>query len=140
MTAEKKALFLETLAETCSVKAAAEAAGIRTAYCYRLKLKDAAFAAEWQDAIAIGYAQVEERLILDATGRAANDDDADGGAPGRMDKYEREQALNLLKYHREEAIFRTTSRRGPAGGLAAEDETDRAILARLAIVRKRLGR
>src|SRR5438309_2321108 len=45
VTAEKKALFLETLAETCSVKAAAEAAGIRTAYCYRLKLKDAAFAA-----------------------------------------------------------------------------------------------
>src|SRR4051812_14475026 len=32
VTAEKKAVFLATLAETCSVKAAADAAGIRTGY------------------------------------------------------------------------------------------------------------
>jgi len=140
VTAEKKAVFLATLAETCSVKAAAGAAGIATGYCYRLKLSDADFSAKWQEAIAIGYAQVEERLILDAMGRAANDAAADDSAGGRMDKYEREQALNLLKWHREEAVLGTTSKRGGAGRISGEDETDRAILARLAIVRKRLRR
>jgi hypothetical protein len=138
VTAEKKAVFLATLAETCSVKAAADAAGIGTGYCYRLKLSDAEFSAKWQEAIAIGYAQVEERLILDAMGRAANDAAADEA--GRMDKYEREQALNLLKWHREEAVLGTTSRGGRAGRISREEETDRAILARLAIVKKRLRR
>src|SRR5439155_15568592 len=51
VTAEKKAVFLATLAETCSVKAAAGAAGIATGYCYRLKLSDADFSAKWQEAI-----------------------------------------------------------------------------------------
>lgn len=137
-TEAKKAIFLETLAETCCVQRAADAADMKRAHCYALKLRDPEFAGQWQEAIAIGYAQVEERLIRDAMG--GPEDDGDGAAAGgRMDKYEREQALNLLKYHREEAVIRP-GRGGPAGKCAAQDETDSAILARLASVRKRLGR
>jgi hypothetical protein len=137
-TEAKKDAFLEALAATCCVRRAAEAADMAPAHCYALKLRDAKFAADWQDAMAIGYARVEERLILDAMGQAANDDE--GPAAGvRMDKYEREQALNLLKYHREEAAIRPR-RGGTPETCAAEDETDAAILARLAAVRKRMGR
>ncbi|MBV9932074.1 MAG: hypothetical protein JO013_14180 [Alphaproteobacteria bacterium] len=136
-TAAKRAAFLETLATTCCVQRAAEAAGVQTSTAYSRKLRDPAFAADWEEAIAIGYAQVEERLILDAMGRAANDDGDAAGGGARMDKYEREQALNLLKWHRAEAVLRPRSRSG-AGKLAADDETDAAILVRLAIVRKRL--
>jgi hypothetical protein len=142
-SAERKATFLAELAATCCVQRAAEAAGVAPASCYSRRLRDPQFGADWEEAIAIGYAQVEERLILDAMGRAANDDgaDGDGGAASgaRMDKYEREQALNLLKWHRAEAVLRPRSR-GGAGKVAADDETDAAILARLAAVRKRLGR
>jgi hypothetical protein len=137
-TEEKKGLFLDALAATCCVRRAAEAADMAPTHCYALKLRDAEFAARWQEAIAIGYAQVEERLILDALGQAANDEEGTA-ALVRMDKYEREQALNLLKYHREEAIVRP-HRGGTPEKCAAQDETDAAILARLAAVRKRLGR
>jgi hypothetical protein len=137
-TAQRKATFLEALAATCCVREAAEAANLATSSCYSRKLRDAKFAADWEEAIAIGYAQVEERLILDARGRAAND--GNGAAGGAfMDKYEREQALNLLKWHRAEAVLRPRSR-GGAGKIAAEDETDAAILARLAAVKKRMQR
>lgn len=140
MTAQRKARFLEVLAETCCVARAAEAAGFAPARFYGLRLKDAAFAAQWQEAIAIGYAQVEERLILDAMGRAANDNgDADAARDGRMDKYEREQALNLLKWHRAEAIGKPRGG-GLRGRLALQDETDAAILTRLAAVRKWMRR
>jgi hypothetical protein len=139
-SAERKATFLAELAATCCVQRAAEAAGVAPSSCYSRRLRDPQFAADWEAAIAIGYAQVEERLILDAMGRAANDDGGDGAAGGpRMDKYEREQALNLLKWHRAEAVLRPRSR-GGAAKIAAEDETDAAILARLAAVKKRMQR
>jgi hypothetical protein len=140
-TAERRAVFLETLAATCCVAKAAEAVGATPSTAYSLKLRDAEFAAQWQEAIAIGYAQVEERLILDAMGRAANDREGhgtDGGDGVRMDKYEREQALNLLKWHRAEATG--MARRGGKLRCAEQDETDAAILARLAAVRKRIRR
>jgi len=137
-TEEKKTIFLEALADTCCVQRAADAADMKRAHCYALKLRDATFAASWQEAIAIGYAQVEERLILDAMGGPEKEAECNAGG-ARMDKYEREQALNLLKYHREEAAVRPR-RGGTAEKCAAQDETDSAILARLASVRKRLGR
>jgi hypothetical protein len=137
-TAEKRRLFLEALAETCCVTRAAEAADMARSHCYALKLRDPLFAAQWEEAIAVGYAQVEERLILDAMGRGLPGGPAGAGAT--MDKYEREQALNLLKWHREEAVIRPRRRGGPPLALAAEDETDSAILKKLASVRRRLGR
>lgn len=142
LTAQKKGRFLEALAETCCVAKAAAAVGHPVDAFYRIRLRDPAFAAQWQEAIAIGYAQVEERLILDAMGRQANDNEgADGSGGGRMDKYEREQALNLLKYHREMAFFGTSSRGGGTPRKISEEaDTDAAILARLAAVKKRLGR
>ena len=118
--------FAQTLAETCNVSLAAAAAEKSSSCCYARKLGDPAFAEEWRLALAMGYGRVEERLIRDACG----DPDA------RMDKYEREQALNLLKFHRSEVD-------GAHGGAtrvarASADETDAAILKALAAVKKRM--
>jgi hypothetical protein len=122
------ARFCETLAETCNVRLAAAAAGMASSSCYTRKLDDPGFAEQWRLALAMGYGRVEERLIRDALGEA----------DARMDKYEREQALNLLKFHRGEVD-------GAHGGAtriarASADETDAAILKALAAVNKRLGR
>jgi hypothetical protein len=118
--------FRDTLAETCNVNLAASAAGKVPSNCYSLKLRDPEFADEWRVALATGYARIEERLIRDAC----------GDPEVRMDKYERDQALNLLKFHHGEVG------RAHAGGTplarASADETDTAILKALAAVKKRL--
>ncbi|MGQ0661755.1 hypothetical protein [Sphingosinicella sp.] len=125
-TRELRDAFRDTLAETCNVKMAAAAAGKTPSCCYALKLRDPEFAEEWRLALAVGYGRVEERLIRDAC----------GDAEARMDKYEREQALNLLKFHHGEVG------RAHAGGSpvarASADETDTAILKALAAVKKRI--
>jgi hypothetical protein len=122
--------FLGNLAETCNARLAAAAAGMSSSSCYARKLGDPEFADEWRLALAMGYGRVEERLIRDAC----------GDAEARMDKYEREQALNLLKFHHGE-VGRAYPRGGgtPPSRATAED-TDAAILKALAAVKKRLKR
>lgn len=119
--------FAQTLAETCNVRLAAEAAGMSSSCCYARKLSDPAFAEQWRLALAMGYGRVEERLIRDACG----DPDA------RMDKYEREQALNLLKFHRSE-LSPARAVGGTPPTRSAAEETDAAILKALAAVKKRM--
>lgn len=127
-TAAVKKRFCETLAETCNVRLAAAAAGMASSACYARKLADPTFAEQWRLALAMGYGRIEERLIRDALGEA----------DARMDKYEREQALNLLKYHRGEVDGAHGG--GTSFARASADETDAAILKALAAVKKRLAR
>ena len=127
-TAAVKDRFFETLAETCNVRAAAETAGVCSSAVYKHKLSDPDFAAQWRLALAMGYGRVEERLIRDAC----------GDPEARMDKYERDQALNLLKYHRDEVSC--GYRAGTALARSTAEETDAAILKALAAVKKRMGR
>jgi hypothetical protein len=108
---EKKDAFIEVLAETCNVRLACDAAGMGTGPAYALKMRDAGFAERWQQALAVGYARVEERLIRDAMGEAG--DGEAGSAP--MSKYDRELALNLLKFHHARSAGRTAAARRPSG-------------------------
>lgn len=55
--------FLSVLAATCHVRRAAEAAGVTVSRMYVLRRKDAGFAAQWQDALTIGYDRLEAALI-----------------------------------------------------------------------------
>jgi hypothetical protein len=140
-TEEKKAAFLEALAWTCNVRKSCEAADMDPRRAYALRLRDPEFALRWQEALAIGYGQVEERLIRDALGDRGMPDVADdpalGSPAGPMSASERELALNLLKFHHGEVG------RPHAGGTpprrATPEETDAAILARLAALKRRLA-
>ena len=51
--------FLEVLATTCNVSEAARVAGVRRAGAYERRQRDARFAADWDRAIDIGYAEIE---------------------------------------------------------------------------------
>ena len=56
-------LFLESLAETSNVTAAATAAGATTSFAYRVRRSDPAFAAQWRVALREGYDNLEFELL-----------------------------------------------------------------------------
>ncbi len=62
-TAKKKAAFLDHLAATCNVKESAAAIGVDPGSVYALRRHDAAFLADWHDALEAGYAMLETQLI-----------------------------------------------------------------------------
>lgn len=123
---EKTATFLDTLAATCNVSAAARAIGVQdVALVYKRRRRDAEFVAAWGDALALGYQMLETQLVGHALAGGADADPLDGGACAAVNV---ELALKLLKEHRD--------RPGkPKGGrppsYAAPEDTNQAILAKL---------
>jgi hypothetical protein len=130
-TADKEEIFFERLGATLNTRQAAKAAGMDPQRVYDRHLRDPDFHERYAANRAAAYLRVEERLLLDALGQA---DEEDEDRP--MTQAERELALNLLKYHHGAAP------RPHAGGTppkrVSEAETDEAILARLAEIRRRL--
>ncbi len=96
-SAGAEAVFLEELAATANVTAAAEACGFSDTAIYKRRLRDPGFAAAWADALAHGYTRIEAMLIETATEslrRTPIAGDRPLPAVGFND------ALNLLKLHR----------------------------------------
>ncbi len=86
-----RSLFLDTLAETSNVSAAARAAGASTSRAYKTKKMDAEFRRQWNEALLEGYEHLEmetlERLRF-------------GVGTGER-KFDIANALRLLAMHRE---------------------------------------
>ena len=131
-TAEKEAIFFEALAATCNVRKSALAAGMDPRRAYDRRIEDPLFDRRWQAARSSGFLRVEERVVLDALGET---DEEDGARP--MTASERELALNLLKFHHG-AVGRPHSG-GTPPKRSDQEETDAAILAKLAALKRRLG-
>ncbi len=97
---ERQVKFVSMLAETCSVTAAAQAAGVAVAICYRWRDENAAFAGAWDAAIAITYDRLEAGLLQHALAtvkRAVGDDGAAGRGVSAADL---QFAVGLLGRHR----------------------------------------
>jgi phage terminase small subunit len=103
-TKAKEEAFVSSLAETCNVTAAAEAAGVSVSGAYDHRRKVAAFRASWAEAIATAY-QRFELVMLD---RALNGTEKivvrKDGSEERMREYPNQIAMHLLKMHRESAM------------------------------------
>lgn len=103
-TRAKETAFLSTLADTCNVTAAAEAAGVSTGGAYKRRKAVAAFRAGWADALSAAYQQLEMVLLeraLNGTEKVVKRRD---GSEERMRDYPNHIALHLLKMHRESAL------------------------------------
>ena len=95
--------FLSVLAETCNVSEACRRSRVPMTVAYRRRKMDAAFRAEWLEAIAIGYHRLEGVLLqraFDGTERVVTKN----GSEERMREYPNHIALQLLKMHRETAV------------------------------------
>ena len=132
-TPEKEDMFFENLGETCNVRKAALAAGVDPRRAYARRGRDPAFAQRWCDVRATAFLRLEERLIRDSLGEF----DEEAGER-EMTQSERELALNLLKFHNGAVGGPRSS--GTPPRRAAQEETDAAILAKLAALKRRLER
>lgn len=65
-TAERRQLFIETLAATCNVSEAARVVGKSLSTAYYLKRCDPGFAREWNQALCVGYEELEALLLRQA--------------------------------------------------------------------------
>lgn len=90
--------FAKVLAETCNVAAAAASAGRTLATVHRWRSVDAAFAAAWDEALAIGYDRLENVLLVYAIGKV---DAVAAGAPGAsISNGDLQLAVGMLQRHR----------------------------------------
>ena len=114
-TAAARETFLERLAQSANVTAAAKAAKLSTTLVYALRGRDSAFRAEWHAALCEGYARLETELLAEAL--AAPDPEL-SDAQVKARQYRQRLALALLNAHR-------ASVRGErsVAAVAAADET-----------------
>jgi hypothetical protein len=133
-TAAKRKAFLEELATTVNVAAAAKKARISSSSAYRERQKNAGFRAAWEDAIREGYAQLEVAMLERALNGVDKPVFQTGKEVGRVREYSDRLALTLFAAHRETA---------KGARAQADDEAAKAaraeIEARLELMARRLA-
>jgi hypothetical protein len=127
-TTDLRKRFLDHLSITCDVTASARAIDVGPQSCYALRRRDPAFAAAWQDALALGYQTLETRLMAMAMNSAAED------AYGPLDC---DLAKWLMREQREREQGHPRRKGGPPLKQVSAEETDRAILSKLANIEAR---
>lgn len=133
-TPKMKGEFLDHLAATCNVRAAAREIGVHPRSVYNLRRKDPAFTRAWGEALLLGYEMLETRLVGCAlAGEAETGADAERGDEegADLEPLDRTLALHLLKSHRSHMLGRRAVG-GPKPRRATPEETDAAILRKLA--------
>ena len=118
-TAAKIDTFLSTLAASCNVKLACEAAGVSPSHAYVRRAKDAQFRAGWAAALASGYAALELMMLERALHGVEKVVVARDGTTSTMREYSDRVGLALLRMHRDAAAD-------------AETETEQAEVAEAA--------
>jgi len=119
-------LFINELAESSNVKAAAGAASVSQSHVYKYRRTDPDFARRWYDALAEGYDSLERELLERLRTGRLEDTDADG----TMRKFDIGTAFRCIAAHRE-TVAREKGRRS----LANEVATMKAINAKIDTLR-----
>ncbi|HEY0597773.1 hypothetical protein [Sphingopyxis sp.] len=138
----KRDEFIRHLGETCNVSLSAERTGVAFSTFYRIRQRDAAFAAAWQSALDDGYQRLEMGLLHAALAvvegrRPDGSETGDGAVIAPMTM---EQAMRVLGRH--EGSVRggkLRSLRLGKGRMPTSEETDEEVLKRLAILRRQRG-
>lgn len=102
-TKAKEQAFVETLAETCNLSRAAEAAGVSTSSARERRKTNARFRAGCNEAIASAYQRLELAVLersLNGTEKIVVRKD---GSEERIREYPNAIALTLLRMHRDTA-------------------------------------
>ena len=142
LTVARRQRFLDVLAATANVRRAAAAASADHSAFYRLRSRDAEFAAAWRGALDDALMRLEGEVLARALGGAAgeNGDGARVGDAERAGAVDVDLALNLLKrrdarMRREAAEGRVAQRR-----VLTIEELEHELLTRLDVLARRAGR
>jgi hypothetical protein len=138
----KRDEFIRHLSETCNVTLSASRVGVAFSTFYKIRQRDAAFAAAWQRALDDGYHRLEAGLLNAALaaveGPRSDGDDANSRpvvAPMTVD-----QVLRVLGRHEESVRGgKLKGLRLGKGKLPTSDETDAYVLKRVDILRRQRG-
>lgn len=128
-------VFLDHLAETSNVSAAAKRAKVSRAAVYRLRAVDAAFSNGWQTAIATGYAELELKMLKRARFGTLKPFKRPDGTLGRAVDYDDAHGLKLL------TAYKASVEKGQCdivGDVTSAAAARDALAATLAHIRKRL--
>jgi len=134
-TNRRKADFLDHLAATCNVVWSAEAIGVDPRSVYNLRRHDLEFLEQWEQALACGYQLLETQLVGHALAGERDGDLATGDPAERPIPVE--LALKLLNLRRTIGAGKV-ARGGPPRHYATKEETDAAILKKLAVLEAKL--
>jgi hypothetical protein len=137
-TIKKQQRFLDALAHSCNVALSAEYADVSTFTVYQHRLRDPAFRALWQEAIAAGYDRLEG-LLLEHGGAAQPLGPPDGERAADADPrpFDFDRALTLLRQYQARREGKPT---GGARRNATREETNAALLKAIEGVRRRIER
>lgn len=128
--------FLDRLAATCNVKESAEAIGVDPYSVYYLRRRDARFAEEWGEALALGYQMLETRLVGHALAGKGTAEAIERDGLGAIDTH---LALTMLAAHRN-AMAGVAPKGGPKLKQVSGEEATETMLRHLdAIDRRRAG-
>jgi hypothetical protein len=126
-TDEAEEIFLDALAATCNVTAAAERTGFSKEAIYRRRRSDPAFAARWAEALAQGVARLDMLLVRTAEdyleGRAPDPDSPFASMTVR-------DAIAILKLHKPGTEGQPARYPGWRGRPRTMDEMRASILAK----------
>jgi len=144
-TRTKRACFLDVLALSCNVKLAAEQAGVVPSSAYRLRRLDPDFAALWRDALLAGYERLETELVgralqsIDPILPGEGGEEAAAAADAAIEKMDARTILQVLAHRRAtvEGGMRP-SRRDAQRRIATEEETNAALLKKLAVLERQV--
>ena len=100
-TEAKAAKFIQVLADGCNVSLAARAIKRSVGSVYGQRTKDAAFRAQWDQALTIGYARLEMMMLERALHGVEKAVKLSNGESRIMREYNDRVALALLRHHRD---------------------------------------
>jgi hypothetical protein len=107
-TAERKAIFLKELEQSCNIRAAERAADMPESSAHRERRADPEFAAAWNAALDSGYLELEQRLMALALRQINPEGAAD--ALEEDQKIDPALALRLLAAHQTKMAKAETKR------------------------------
>lgn len=134
--------FILSLSETCNVSLSAERSGLVLSTVYYMRQHDVAFAAAWQRALDDGYQRLEMGLVEAALAAVEGPRVEAADIPNRpvIEPMTMDQALRLLARHDGSVRSgRLQTNRTGKGKMPTSEETDEAILKRLAVLRRQRG-
>tara|TARA_R110000782_G_scaffold117364_4_gene207696 strand:- start:9470 stop:10090 length:621 start_codon:yes stop_codon:yes gene_type:complete len=105
-TIKKRAAFLQVLKESCNVSEAARSVDLTVSGAYDVRRRDAAFAAQWQEALEQGYAELEMLLLRQSIHGSETTETIDDGTPNgakrtkTVHSYPHATALRLMLAHK----------------------------------------
>lgn len=135
-TPVRRQLFLDELAASANITAAAKVAGLSARSAYQLRQRDSHFAAQWQQALQIALDELEALLIDRVRQGTETGVYAGGILVGRERVYSDRLAMFVLNRHRPAGFAARVAEQTEAGA----DRTDAISLIEERLARIRQGR